>query len=254
MSSWQRTLILFFMSFTFSGQCSYAASALPDGFVRLSDIAPDIAQDMRYSYQENFTGRAVPGYAGPACILARPVAEALTRVQARLKPDGLSLLVFDCYRPKRAVAAFMQWARRTTEPDTSKAYFPHVDKSKLVRQGYIAEVSSHSRGVAVDLTIIRHHSSAPSENRPETTTSEGPCTGSSVNHEAGVPLDMGTTWDCFDILSHTRNPDVNSDAKKNRALLLRVMTAEGFENYKREWWHFSLPVRGFDEAMDFVVE
>ena len=61
---------------------SRAGSPLPDGFVRLSDIAPEIAQNMRYSGSQNFTGRPVPGYVSPSCILAKPVAEALKRVQA----------------------------------------------------------------------------------------------------------------------------------------------------------------------------
>jgi D-alanyl-D-alanine dipeptidase len=254
MSSRPQILVLLLcMSIVLSGQHAHAASALPNGFVRLSDIAPDIAQDMRYSYRENFTGRPVPGYTAPACILAKPAAEALRRVQAVLKPDGLSLLVFDCYRPKRAVAAFMQWAKNETVPDTSKEYFPHVEKSELVRQGYISGVSSHSRGVAVDLTIIRRQPNMTTENHRES-AAQGPCKGSSANQEAGTPLDMGTSWDCFDTLSHTRNPDISSGAKRNRALLLRVMTAEGFHNYEREWWHFSLPVQGFDRAMDFIVE
>jgi D-alanyl-D-alanine dipeptidase len=65
---------------------------------------------------------------------------------------------------------------------------------------------------------------------------------------------MGTSWDCFDSLSHTQHPGVTSEAKNNRRLLTRVMAAEGFENYEKEWWHFSMPLEGFTKLHDFVVD
>lgn len=229
-----------------------AGGDLPDGFVRLSDIAPEIFQDIRYSGDRNFTGRPVPGYVSASCILAKPVAEALKRVQSRLAAENLSLLVFDCYRPTRAVSAFMGWVQKGSGSETQEEYHPRIAKSDLLKKGYIASVSSHSRGVAVDLTLIRRrHSKGEYEqlSRPPHTD----CSANSTRTET-AELDMGTSWDCFDSLSNTRHPGVTTEAKSNRRLLTRVMAAEGFVNYEKEWWHFSMPLDGFSELHDFVVD
>lgn len=234
-----------------------AESPLPSGFVRLSEVAPTIVQDMHYAGPENFTGATVPGYEAPVCILARPVAKALARVQARLKPRGLSLKVFDCYRPKRAVASFMAWAARA-KPDTTKHYYPRIPRSKIIPLGYVATQSSHSRGTTVDLTLV------PLEEGAETSADAGaakptPAKGedaktSCIGDDRPGELPMGTAFDCFDELSHTHHASIKGAHKKNRALLLDAMKAEGFKNYTREWWHFSLPVPGYTRARDFVVD
>jgi D-alanyl-D-alanine dipeptidase len=124
---------------------------------------------MRYSGSQNFTGRPVPGYVSPSCILAKPVAEALKRVQARLSAQNLSLLVFDCYRPKRAVSAFMRWAQNGSESETREEYYPRTARSELVKKGYIAEVSSHSRGIAIDLTLIQLSPGGVTKHKPSRT-------------------------------------------------------------------------------------
>lgn len=231
---------------------SLAGGPLPDGFVRLSDIAPEIQQDMRYSSTRNFTGRPVPGYVSPSCILARPVADALKRVQSRVAAENLSLLVFDCYRPKRAVSAFMRWAQDVSAPDTQQEYHPRIAKSELVKRGYIAKVSSHSRGTAVDLTLIRQVPGDVADNQASRRP-HAVCSATSDSRQS-AELDMGTPWDCFDSLSHTQNSGIAGEAKNNRTLLTRVMTAEGFENYEKEWWHFSMPLDGFTKLNDFAVD
>ena len=91
----------------FAGRRS--ASQLPPGFVYLREVAPDVLQDMRYAGPDNFTGRKVPGYDAPQCILRREVAEALKRVQDELREQSLGLKVYDCYRPARATRAFLRW-------------------------------------------------------------------------------------------------------------------------------------------------
>src|SRR5689334_9090392 len=84
---------------------AYARDMLPPGFVYLRDIDPTIVQDIRYATSDNFTGHPLPGYGAGECILRREAAEALRRVQAELAPEKLSLKVYDCYRPTRAVRA-----------------------------------------------------------------------------------------------------------------------------------------------------
>jgi zinc D-Ala-D-Ala dipeptidase len=130
-------------------------AALPEGFVHLETLAPAIRQDIRYHGRENFLGTRVDGYDAPRCILTRAAAEALARVQAELRPQGLSLKVFDCYRPQRAVAHFLRWARTPDVPALRARYHPNLDKRQLLREVYIADRSGHSRGSTVDVTIVR---------------------------------------------------------------------------------------------------
>ena len=84
-----------------------AGSALPKGFVYLRDIDPTIVQDIRYAGSHNFVGRPIKGYLAAECILSEPAANALEDVQRKLAEKKLSLIVWDCYRPKRAVDDFL---------------------------------------------------------------------------------------------------------------------------------------------------
>jgi D-alanyl-D-alanine dipeptidase len=180
----------------------------PSDFVPLADVDPSIAQDMRYFGEHNFLGRPVIGYEAPRCLLAREAAEALKAVQDDLRSYGLSLKVYDCYRPQRAVDDFVAWARDVRDTKMKKEFYPAVDKSVLFNEGYIAMKSGHSRGATIDLTIDA--------------------------------LNMGTSFDFFDPLSHTANPAVAPEARKNRLLLKAVMEKHGFRNLPEEWWHYTL--------------
>src|SRR5437868_4337685 len=80
-----------------------AGSALPRGFVYLRDVDPTIVQDIRYAGSHNFVGRPVRGYLAAECILSISAADALKTVQRKLAAKNLSLIAWDCYRPKRAV-------------------------------------------------------------------------------------------------------------------------------------------------------
>ncbi|CDX33231.1 D-Ala-D-Ala dipeptidase (fragment) [Mesorhizobium plurifarium] len=77
------------------------ANPLPAGFVRLAEIDPTIRQDIRYAGRENFLHRKVYGYDAPVCILTATAAKALSGVQKAITAKGLTLVVFDCYRPAR---------------------------------------------------------------------------------------------------------------------------------------------------------
>ena len=128
---------------------------LPAPLVYLRDVDATIVQDMRYATADNFTGRPVPGYGSPECVLLKGVAQALARVQKELAPKGLSLKVYDCYRPTQAVQAFVAWARDSRSNYLSRRFHPRTPKSRLFALGYIAVSSGHSRGTAVDLTLVR---------------------------------------------------------------------------------------------------
>src|SRR3569832_199351 len=176
-----------------------AAQDLPPGFVRLRDIDRTIAQDMRYATANNFTGRPLPGYNAGDCILARPAAEALNRVQTDLAVKNLSLKVYDCYRPTRAVAAMARWAAdRQAMPDTRR-FYPSLNKERLFALGWIAAHSAHSRGVAVDLTIVPKGSQQPAF---DPAARYGSCAGPATARAPDDSLAMGTSFDCFDAKSY----------------------------------------------------
>src|ERR1019366_7423447 len=175
-----------------------AAERLPAGFVYLRDVEPSIAQDMRYAGFDNFTGHPLPGYGAPECVLRRAVAQALAQVQADLARDNLSLKVYDCYRPTRAVRAFMRWAQESEkEPEKAgaraaptKRFFPALEKRRLFASGYIATHSAHSTGSAVDLTLMQRGAApAPPFDR---SAAYGSCTGP-AGQRAPRPT-IASTW------------------------------------------------------------
>ncbi len=231
-----------------------AAERLPAGFVYLRDVDPSIAQDMRYAGSDNFTGRPLPGYGAPECVLRRDVAEALRSVQADLEKQSLGLKVYDCYRPTRAVRAFMRWAQESEKAGAreapTKRFFPALEKRTLFASGYIAAHSAHSTGSAVDLTLIQRPAAPAPPFDP--TAAYGPCTGPKAERAPDNSLDMGTGFDCFDARSHTSSGAITPAQQRWRALLVAAMRARGLRNYFREWWHFSFGPRA-GPAYDFPI-
>lgn len=214
-----------------------SAAQAQSPLVYLRDIDLSIRQDMRYAGPDNFTGKSLPGYDAAECMLRRPVALALSRVQADLVKIGHTLKVYDCYRPTRAVAAMAAWARDAkATPDTARSY-PTLDKSRLFALGYISNRSAHSRGVAVDLTVVPLNAPPVAPYNPS--ERYGACTAPAAERAPDDSLDMGTAFDCFDVRSHTANAAISPAQAANRRILLEAMRRHGFVSYKREWWHFS---------------
>ncbi|BCW87449.1 D-alanyl-D-alanine dipeptidase [Alphaproteobacteria bacterium SO-S41] len=226
-------------------------AALPPGFVHLYDTVPDIIADMRYAGAHNFTGQPVPGYEAPVCIVTDKTADALRRANAALEPHGYKLMVFDCYRPARAVAAFVAWAEGPDE--TAKAeFYPRVPKSELFQRGYIAAHSRHSAGSTVDLTLVHSDQLAGLAFEPGAPYID--CTAPYGTRFNDGALDMGTGYDCFDDRAHGDSAAVSAEAQANRKLLRDTMIAAGFRPYAEEWWHFTLADEPFpDEVFDFTV-
>lgn len=221
---------------------------LPAGFVYLRDVAPTIRQDMRYAGMHNFIGRPVDGYEAAECVLTAQAAQALVRVQNALAPTSLALIVWDCYRPARAVADFLRW---TNDADSRMKveFYPDTDKSQLVALGYIAARSTHSRGSTVDLGLVPASLAAsPPWNAERALT---PCTAPEGDRADDGTVDLGTGFDCFDPRAHFSFPDIGAAALANRRLLRNAMVSHGFVPYDGEWWHFRLahephPNRVFD--------
>jgi D-alanyl-D-alanine dipeptidase len=174
---------------------------LPAGFVYLRDVDSTIAQDIRYATPFNFTGAPVPGYNAAECVLLRETADALKMVQDDLRTRNLALKVYDCYRPKSAVRSFVKWVRNSSSKGAER-YFPRSPRADLLKLGYISGASSHSFGTAVDLTLI------PLPRAPSVPlapgASYGPCNAPKAEREPDESVDMGTSFDCFDLDS--RNP------------------------------------------------
>lgn len=187
------------------------------GMVDIRTLVPDIAEDIKYAGRDNFTGAPVPGYRAARCFLLKPAAEALAHVEHALRKQHMRLKIWDCYRPARAVTAFVRWAHDLEDQRTKPAHYPNVDKSRLLGE-YIAPVSGHSRGATVDLTMMQ-------------------CDAHDRNC---LPLDMGTHFDLFDPRAHTDSPDATATQRANRRRLLQAMAVQGFENYPAEWWHYTL--------------
>jgi D-alanyl-D-alanine dipeptidase len=228
------------------------AADMPDGFVYLRDVDPTIQQEMRYAGADNFTGRQVPGYDAPECVLLREAADALKAAQAEVRAKGLSLKVYDCYRPTRAVAAFVNWSKMPDDPNTKTTYYPALSKGALFPE-YIALVSSHSRGATMDLTLVPGDAPAA----PPSPPSDAPmaCTAAQGQRAPEASLDMGTAFDCFDVKANTETSGLTDEQHANRKMLVDVMRRHGFKNYEKEWWHYTLENEPFPNTIfDFPIE
>ena len=229
-----------------------AGSALPKGFVYLRDIDPTIVQDIRYAGSHNFVGRLIRGYLAAECILSVSAANALETVQRMLTEKKLSLIVWDCYRPKRAVDDFLQWSKDPTHSEMKTEFYPRTDKEKLFALGYLAKPSAHSRGSTVDLAIVpATFSSAPP---PNPSQSPKACTSPKSERFEDGTIDFGTGYDCLDVLAITSNTRAGGTARRNRQALRSYMHGAGFRPYAREWWHFELINEPFHRGgFDFDV-
>jgi zinc D-Ala-D-Ala dipeptidase len=229
-----------------------AGSALPKGLVYLRDIDSTIVQDIRYAGSHNFVGRPIRGYLAAECILSVPAANALQTVQRKLAEKELSLIVWDCYRPKRAVDDFLQWSKDPARSEMRAEFYPRTDKAKLFALGYLAKPSAHSRGSTVDLGIVPSaFSLAPP---PDSSQSPKACTSPKGERFEDGTIDFGTGYDCLDVLGNTSNALAGGAALHNRQTLKSCMKAAGFRPYAREWWQFELINEPFyRDGFDFEV-
>jgi D-alanyl-D-alanine dipeptidase len=223
--------------------------------VDVTSIHPDIQVEMRYASEWNFMGRVVPGYRTNKCYLTDRAAWALHRVQARVAKKGYSLLLLDCYRPTQAVRAFVEWTRNGADLKMKSIFYPDELKSTLIERGYIADHSGHSRGSTVDLTLIKKPVPSPGKDTPLRFKESGGDCRDTRGIETTGQLDMGTAYDCFSELANTDHPKISPKAATHRKILRNAMESEGFLNYSKEWWHFTLknephPVEEFNFAVE----
>jgi D-alanyl-D-alanine dipeptidase len=219
-------LVSVIITFVFSLQ---EQKRLPEGFVYVKDIIPDLNVQLRYFSTHNFVGDTITGYKANRLILTKQSAEALKKVQNDLQDQNLCLMVYDGYRPQQAVNHFSRWANDLNDTLLKREFYPKVNKRHLFRDGYIASRSGHSRGSTLDLTII--------------------------DGNTNEPIDMGSPYDFFGKESWVDYPDLTKIQLANRQLLQNIMLKYNFINYPKEWWHFTLRWEPFPETFfDFEVE
>lgn len=203
---------------------------LPDGFVIVSDVVPDIVQEIRQYTTYNFVGKRIDYYNAPVAILSKEAANALKNASEDFKSQGYCIKVFDAYRPQSSVNHFIQWAKNINDNKMKNIFYPNVNKEDLFSLGYIAEKSTHSRGSALDMTLI--------------------------DMKAGKEIDTGSPVDLFDEISHHGTNKITPKQKENRLIIKKTMERNGFESYYNEWWHYTLinepyPDTYFDFPVDF---
>ena len=199
------------------------------GFVLLTDVIPDALLEIRYYSTFNFVGKRIDAYEAPVAYLTIEAANALKKVSDDLRKQGYVIEMFDAYRPQSAVDHFKRWAKDLDDIAMKPYFYPDVDKTDLFKLGYIAEKSGHSRGAAVDLTI--------------------------VDMRNGMELDMGGSFDFFGELSHSYHTQgLTQQQIQNRAILRNAMTENGFKYLPEEWWHFVLENEPYpDTYFDFPI-
>lgn len=227
------------------------AQSLPGGFVYLRDIDPTIIQDIRYATSNNFVGRPLSGYGAAECVVMREVGMRLRAVQQELAARNLSLKMFDCYRPARASRDMVAWSQNGRETAAERRYNPKIRKTELFRLGYIASRSQHSTGAALDLSLV--DLKADNSAKYDPAKAYGDCTAPVEARAPEGSVDMGTGYDCTDAKGHTSAPSITPDQRAWRRRLVAAMAKQGFVNYSKEWWHFSLPGAG-GAAYDFPIQ
>lgn len=208
---------------------THQAETMPADFVILSDVVPDVIQEIRYHSTYNFVGARIDGYEAPIAIITRKAAEALKAVNEEVMAKGYRLKIFDVYRPQRAVNHFIRWAEDLNDVKMKSYFYPDVPKLELFEREYIMARSGHSRGSTVDLTLF--------------------------HMQTGKEVDMGGTFDWFGERSHPDFEDITEEQKANRLLLREAMLRHGFKPLDSEWWHFTLADEPFpDTYFDFPVK
>jgi D-alanyl-D-alanine dipeptidase len=162
------------------------------GFVDMQEMSNQIIQDIRYATDNNFTKSTI--YDCPACLLRPDAADALIQAQELVAKRSLRIKVFDCYRPR-------PYQQRLWDKVPDPNYVTPPSKGSM-----------HSRGAAVDMTLIDRD---------------------------GKELDMGTPYDFFGKEAHTDYTDLPREVLENRQYLRETMEAVGYKGIRTEWWHFS---------------
>jgi D-alanyl-D-alanine dipeptidase len=185
-----------------------------DEFFFVDEVVPEIRWDAKYATSDNFTGRPVDGYGANRIVGAKALCAALADAREAAASEGFGLLLWDGYRPQRAVDCFLRWSRQPEDGATKRRHYPNIDRDEMVKKGYVAPRSGHSRGGSVDLTLF--------------------------HLATGELAAMGGDHDLMDPVSRHAAAGITRAEAENRRCLRVVMEASGFHSYACEWWHYTL--------------
>ena len=149
--------------------------------------------DLKYASHDNIIGEKI--FLENKCFLLEEAAIKLNKATLIAQELGLNFKIYDAYRP-----SYVQQALWSFDPNPNFLTNP-------------AKGSPHTKGIAVDLTLI-----------------------DTKGHE----LDMGTKFDDFTEKAFHLSKNVEKKIRLNRYLLLSIMTLAGFDHYLNEWWHYQL--------------
>lgn len=185
-----------------------------DDFVYVDDWVPGVRWDAKYATWDNFTGKPVDGYLANRVVGTRSLCAALEQAREKAASLGFGLLLWDGYRPQRAVDCFIRWSEQPEDGRTKLRHYPNIDRPQMLNNGYVATQSGHSRGSAIDLTLYHL---ATDELAP-----------------------MGGDHDLMDPISRHRARGITQVETRNREHLRSIMEDCGFDRYNCEWWHYTL--------------
>ena len=216
-------ILLGFTQIMFASEISYDKS----NFAPVYTMIDDAAYDIRYYSSNNFTGNKINGYKAPVAYMTKEGLNALSIAAEDLRKQGYRLLIWDTYRPQKAVDNFVEWINNPND-EGDRSFYPELKKSDLLKGQYIMAKSGHTRGSTVDLTLIK---------------------------KDGSFVDMGGTFDLFSEISHPDYKKLTKTQKKNRKILHDAMIKAGFKGIDSEWWHFTLENEPYpDTYFNFDIE
>ncbi|MFJ4281139.1 D-Ala-D-Ala dipeptidase VanX [Streptomyces massasporeus] len=197
-------------------------------FVFIDEYMPGVRWDAKYATWDNFTGKPVDGYLANRIVGTRALCAALQTAREEAAARGFGLLLWDGYRPQRAVDSFLRWSKQPEDGRTKHRHYPNIDRPEMFENGYVAAKSGHTRGSTVDLTLY--------------------------HLESGDLAAMGGDHDLMDSVSHHGAEGISRAEADNRRRLRSIMENSGFSSYACEWWHYTVKDEPYlDTYFDFPI-
>lgn len=201
---------------------------MKEDFIFVDEFVPGIRWDAKYATWDNFTGKPVGGYVANRIVGTRALCAALERAQKEAADRGFGLLLWDGYRPQRAVDQFLHWSKQPEDGRTKLRHYPNLGRAEVFEKGYVAAKSDHTRGSAVDLTLY--------------------------HLATGELAPMGGDHDLMDSISHHGTTEISAVEASHRRHLRSIMDSAGFKSYEPEWWHYTLKEEPYpDTYFDFPI-
>ncbi|TQS45266.1 D-Ala-D-Ala dipeptidase VanX [Cryptosporangium phraense] len=199
-----------------------------EDFVFVDEAVPGIRWDAKYATWDNFTGKPVDGYVANRIVGTRALCIGLDKAREKAASLGFGLLLWDGYRPQRAVDRFLTWSTQPEDGATKSRHYPRIARADMFAKGYVAAKSGHTRGSTVDLTLYR------------------------LSTDDLLP--MGGGHDLMDSVSHHGSAEITAAEAQNRRYLCSIMEECGFRSYFFEWWHYTLENEPYPETyFDFPI-